>query len=141
MDDAPARDPQRSDPTDPAAHRLVADLQQAQQREDVEAFLALFRTDATWVTGGGRRLIGLDEIAAFTRQVLPGAMARSTSTYEVVTQVAIRPDVIAVGVVQRPVALDGTPLTGEPEGRPTYVIAEEEGRWLIVAAQNTVVAG
>jgi uncharacterized protein (TIGR02246 family) len=53
----------------------VAELQRTQQEEDVEGFLALFDPVAVWVTGGGQRLIGLDTISDFTRQVLPGAMS------------------------------------------------------------------
>jgi hypothetical protein len=39
----------------------------------------------------------------------------------------------------RPVALDGTPLTDRPEGSRMYVMAKEDGRWLLVACQNTLV--
>ena len=52
-------------------------------------------------TGHGKRLTGRDEIAAFTRTVLPEAMKDSTATYEVVHVVFIRPDVAAVKVRQR----------------------------------------
>lgn len=125
----------------PAVEDFVRRLQEAQQNEDVDAFLALFRQDATWVTGHGRRLIGLDEIAAFTRQVLPGAMATSTAVYTVEHVVWIRPDVAAVGVRQRPVTLAGDPLPDAPEGRPTYILAlsPDSGEWQIAAAQNTQV--
>jgi uncharacterized protein (TIGR02246 family) len=124
----------------PAVEDFVRRLQEAQQNEDVDAFLALFRPDATWVTGHGRRLVGLDEIAAFTRQVLPGAMATSTATYTVEHVVWIRPDVAAVAVRQRPVTLAGNPLPDSPEGRPTYILAlSDSGEWQITAAQNTQV--
>jgi len=33
---------------------------------------------------------------------------------------------------------NGEPLEGHPEGRPLYVMAKEDGRWKIVAAQNTI---
>jgi uncharacterized protein (TIGR02246 family) len=55
----------------------VARLEHAQQRENVDAFLQLFRHDAVWVTAHGRRLIGRGEIGVFTKQVLPGAMRDS----------------------------------------------------------------
>jgi len=42
----------------------VREVERSQQREDVESFLALFDQHAVWVTGGGRRLIGLDVIAS-----------------------------------------------------------------------------
>lgn len=120
---------------------LVARLQDAQQRESVEDFVGLMRHDAVWVTAMGKRLTGRDEIAAFTARVLPGAMRESTATYEVVNTVFIREDVVAVNVRQRPVTHAGEPLDDEPQGSPLYVVArEDDGRWLIVAGQNTRIA-
>lgn len=116
----------------------VAELQRAQQQEDVDGFMGLFTPDAVWVTGHGKRLTGRDEIDGFTRKVLPGAMKDSTATYEVVHVSFVRPDVAVVNVRQRPVTHDGKPLEGRPEGRPVYVMVEEGGGWKIAAAQNTI---
>jgi uncharacterized protein (TIGR02246 family) len=128
-------------PTDELAAltEVVATVQHAQQHELPEEFIGLFRADAIWTTAAGRRLFGRDAIAEFTRRVLPGAMAESTATYEVEHVLLIRPDVAAVKVRQTAVSLDGVPLAGVRPGSPTYVLAREEGRWLIVAAQNTEV--
>jgi uncharacterized protein (TIGR02246 family) len=98
----------------------------------------LLAPHAVWVTAHGRRLTGRDEIHAFTRRVLPGAMKDSTARYEVVNVSFIRPDVAIVNVEQRPVAHDGEPLEGPPEGRPLYVMTKEGARWKIAAAQNTI---
>jgi uncharacterized protein (TIGR02246 family) len=118
---------------------VVAALQQAQRHEDVDAFVRLFRADAIWTTGHGRRLTGRDEIAAFTAEVLPGATAESAASYEVVHILFIRPDVAAVKVRQRATTLDGVPIEGANEGSPVYVMARENGDWLLVAGQNTEV--
>jgi uncharacterized protein (TIGR02246 family) len=118
---------------------VVARLEHAQQTESVDEFVNLFREDAIWTTGGGRVLDGRAEIEAFTRTVLPGAMRESTQTYDVVKVLFIRPDVAAVKVRQRYITLDGAPVEDAPEGSPTYVMAKEGGRWVLVAAQNTVV--
>ena|ERR671910_552836 len=117
-----------------AIEERVAEVEKAQQQESVEDFVGLLAAQAVWVTGGGRRLTGRDEIHAFTKKVLPGAMKDSTATYEVVHVSFVRPDVAVVNVRQRPVTHDGEPL----EGRPVYVMTEEEGRWEIVGAQNTI---
>ena len=122
-----------------AIANVVATLEHAQQNELPDEFVGLFREDAMWTTGGGKRLTGRDEISAFTHKVLPGAMKESTATYEVVHVLFIRPDVAAVKVRQRPVTLDGRPINGQPEGSPLYVMAKEGGQWLLVAAQNTLV--
>jgi uncharacterized protein (TIGR02246 family) len=122
-----------------AIERVVATLEHAQQHELPDEFVSLFRADAIWTTAHGKRLTGRDEIAAFTHQVLPGAMKESTATYQVVDIVFIRPDVAAVKVRQRPVTLDLQPLLDQPEGSPIYVMAKEDNQWLLVAGQNTIV--
>jgi uncharacterized protein (TIGR02246 family) len=119
---------------------VIARLERAQRAEDVDGFVALFRADAIWTTGHGRLLTGRAEIAAFTGRVLPGAMAGSSARYDVVQVLFIRPDVAAVKVRQRSVTLDGEPIAGEQEGSPLYVMAREDGRWLLTACQNTAVA-
>lgn len=120
-----------------AIRQVVAALEHAQQNELPDAFVNLFREDAIWTTAHGRRLFGRDEIAAFTHRVLPGAMRESTATYEVEHVLFVRPDVAAVKVRQTTVTPDGRP-TGD-RGSPLYVMAKEDGRWLLTAAQNTAV--
>ncbi|MFC7548772.1 SgcJ/EcaC family oxidoreductase [Plantactinospora sp. GCM10030261] len=122
-----------------AITRVVAKLEQAQRDELVDEFVALFRPDAIWTTGGGKLLIGRDAIAAFTAQVLPGAMKDLVPSYEVVHVLFIRPDVAAVKVRQRYFSPDGEPVTSLGEGSPMYVMAKEDGQWRLTANQNTVV--
>jgi uncharacterized protein (TIGR02246 family) len=122
-----------------AVRAVVAELQQAQQAEDVEAFVGLFRSDAVWTTAHGKRLTGLPEIAEFTGKVLPGAMREATARYEVTHVVWVRPDVAVVNVAQRAVDLAGNPLDEVPQGRPTYIVARGEEGWQLVAGQNTQV--
>ena len=62
-----------------------------QQDELPDEFVGLFRQDAIWTTGGGKRLIGREEISVFPHQVLPGAMKDSTATYEVAHVLFVRP--------------------------------------------------
>ncbi|MEU7141168.1 SgcJ/EcaC family oxidoreductase [Nocardia sp. NPDC046473] len=120
-----------------AIHEVVATIQHSQQNELVDEFIGLFREDAIWTTGGGKPLLGRSVIAEFTTKVLPGGMRDGTVTYEVVHVLFIRPDVAAVKVRQRYLTNDGE-LTGE--GSPMYVMSKENGRWLLTANQNTVVA-
>jgi uncharacterized protein (TIGR02246 family) len=112
----------------------VAELERTQQQEDVEGFLALFEADAVWVTGGGRRLIGLDVIREFTRSVLPGAMADGSVTYEVEHVLFISQDVALTGVNQEYVDLEGKHVSA---GLPSYVWRHRAGVWRIIAGQNT----
>lgn len=115
----------------------VSELERAQQTEDVEGFLALFDSDAVWVTGGGIRLIGLDSISDFTRKVLPGAMSEGSVTYHVDHIQQITPQVVLTGVNQQYLDADGQPTSA---GRPTYIWRRTGSTWRIVAGQNTGVA-
>lgn len=112
----------------------VADLERTQRQEDVAGFLDLFDAEAVWVTGGGKRLIGLDAIDEFTRQVLPGGMAGGSVNYEVDHILFISPDVALTGVRQQYIDADGAP---SGKGLPTYVWRRTDGAWKIVFGQNT----
>ncbi|WP_435975393.1 SgcJ/EcaC family oxidoreductase [Streptomyces sp. Qhu_M48] len=119
-----------------AISRLVATVEHAQQNKDPEEFLGLFHPDAIWTTAHGKVLIGLDAISEFTRKVLPAATWDGKVTYEVVHVLFIRPDVAAVKVRQRYLSPGE-----ESEGAPLYVISKQaDGRWLLTACQNTVLA-
>ncbi|GLY28636.1 SgcJ/EcaC family oxidoreductase [Kineosporia sp. NBRC 101731] len=122
-----------------AITRVVATVEHAQQNELPDEFVGLFRDDAIWTTGHGRRLFGRDEIADLTRRFLPGSMTETTQTYTVEHILFIRPDVAAVKVRQQYVTLHGEPLENEPLGSPLYVMSRENGEWCIVAGQNTLV--
>jgi uncharacterized protein (TIGR02246 family) len=115
-----------------AIRQVIAAVEHAQNNERPDDFLSLFRADAIWTTGGGKRLFGLDAISAFTRQVLPGGMQGSTVTFELEHILFIRHDVAAVKVRQ----LYQTP-DGPDVGTPLWIMAKEDGRWLLTACQNT----
>ncbi|MCO1661138.1 SgcJ/EcaC family oxidoreductase [Pseudonocardia humida] len=120
-----------------AIARVVAAVEHVQRNELVDEFVALFRPDAIWTTGGGRVLLGRDQIAAFTAQVLPGGMTDLVCTLEVVHVLFIRPDVAAVKVRQLYTSPNGRRAAEEGEGTPMFVMAREDGRWWLTACQNT----
>jgi uncharacterized protein (TIGR02246 family) len=93
-----------------AINRVVATLEHATNNELPDEFIGLFREDAVWTTGGGKRLFGRDEIAAFTHEVLPGGMTDLSVTFEIEHVLFIRPDVVAVKLVQQYRTLDGQPV-------------------------------
>lgn len=119
---------------------LVATVEEVQSKEDVDGFLALFREDALWVTGHGKRLYGRDTIAEFTRRVLPGATKDSSATYAPDHLLFVRPDIAVVNVNQKYAVRAGSAVELPVEtGSPVYFLAKENGQWRIAAAQNTVV--
>jgi len=115
-----------------AIRQVVATVEHSQNNELPDEFLALFRPDAIWTTGGGKRLFGLEEIAAFTRQVLPGGMRGMSVTFELEHVLFVRPDVAAVKVRQVYRTPDGTDV-----GTPLWVMSKEDGQWRLAACQNT----
>lgn len=119
-----------------ALRAVVATVAHAQANELVDEFVGLFRADAIWTTGHGKRLFGRDAIAEFTAKVLPGATAGGRATYEVEHVLFLRPDVAAVKIRQRYFTLDDEL---DSEGSPMYVLTKEDGRWLLTANQNTPV--
>jgi uncharacterized protein (TIGR02246 family) len=122
-----------------AIRRVIAAVEHSQQNELVDEFVGLFRQDAIWTTAHGKRLLGRDEIAAFTQRVLPGAMEGLTASYQPEHVLFIRPDVAAVKVRQQYTTHDGEPIQGQKQGSPLYVMAKEDGQWRLVACQNTEV--
>ncbi|MFB9893021.1 SgcJ/EcaC family oxidoreductase [Planobispora takensis] len=117
-----------------AIKQVVAAVEHVQNHELPDEFAALFRADAIWTTGHGKRLFGRGAISAFTHQVLPGGMQDTTVTFEVEHVLFIRPDVAAVKVRQVYQTAHGTDV-----GTPLFVMAKEDGRWLLTACQNTSV--
>jgi uncharacterized protein (TIGR02246 family) len=115
-----------------AIKQVIATIEHAQNNELPDEFLALFRDDAIWTTGGGKRLFGLEAISTFTRQVLPGGMRGMSLTFELEHVLFIRPDVAAVKVRQVYQTPDGPDV-----GSPLWVMAKETGQWRLVASQNT----
>ncbi len=116
-----------------AIKQVVAAVEHSQNNELPDEFVALFRADAIWTTGHGKRLFGREAISTFTHQVLPGGMGDATVTFEVEHVLFIRPDVAAVKVRQVYRNSDGT----EDVGTPLFVMAKEDGRWRLTACQNT----
>ncbi|AXB48664.1 SgcJ/EcaC family oxidoreductase [Amycolatopsis albispora] len=115
-----------------AIKQVVTKVEHAQNNELPDEFVSLFRADAIWTTGGGKRLFGRDAISAFTHQVLPGGMSGLTVTFEVEHVLFIRPDVAAVKVRQVYQTPDGPDV-----GTPLFVMAKEDGQWRLTACQNT----
>jgi uncharacterized protein (TIGR02246 family) len=114
-----------------AIRELVATVEHAQNNERPDEFLALFRPDAIWTTGGGKRLFGLEAISEFTHQVLPGGMQGQSVAFELEHVVFIRPDVAAVKLRQVYTTPEGLDV-----GTPLWVLSKEDGRWLLAASQN-----
>jgi|GEM_PF-1718930 len=114
-----------------AIRQIIATVERSQNNESPEEFLRLFRADAIWTTGGGKRLYGLEEISEFTHQVLPGGMRGMSVAFELEHVLFIRPDVAAVKLRQIYQTPDGPDV-----GSPLWIMSKEDGEWRLVACQN-----
>ncbi|CAL9543528.1 hypothetical protein SUDANB121_04306 [Nocardiopsis dassonvillei] len=118
---------------------VVAALEHSQRERLPEEFIGLFREDAIWTTGHGERLFGRDEIAAFTRRVLPGSAQEGAVFYEVEHVLFLRPDVAAVKARATYRDPDGAQIGNQ--GSPMYVMTKEGDRWSPTADRNTEILG
>lgn len=88
----------------------------------------------------GVRLSGLPEIMAASEAGLAGPLADQYARYEVRDVRFARPDVALVHKEAFAVTPDGEPIDLDHAMNALYVLVKENGRWLIAARQNTLVA-
>jgi uncharacterized protein (TIGR02246 family) len=119
--------------------QFVEAVETTQWRRDAEAFLALFRPDAVWTNPLGRRLTGIEEIAAFTRQGLAATPSDVFATYEVEHIQFLSDDVAAVNVRSRPVRADRSPVVEGSDGAKLYVLVRKGGGWKFAVGHNILV--
>jgi uncharacterized protein (TIGR02246 family) len=122
-----------------AIRRFVQVVENVQWQRNADAFIALFTQDAVWTNPVGRRLTGIDEIAAFTRRGLAAAPSDAFATYEVEHVLFLGPDAAAVNVRSRSVRADRSRIAGEPHGAKLYVLVRQKGEWWLAAGHNTFV--
>jgi uncharacterized protein (TIGR02246 family) len=122
-----------------AIRRFVQVVENVQWQRNADAFIALFTPDAVWTNPVGRRLTGLDEIAAFTRQGLAAAPSDVFAIYEIEHVTFLGDDVAAVNVRSRAVRADRTIIAGEPDGAKLYVLVRRKGEWWLAVGHNTFV--
>ena len=120
------------------ARGVVKAVQDAFNARDAEAMSSHFSEHAIWTSVSGKTVIGRRQIAEFGRWAV-ARMAGQYARYDVVGVSPIRPDVLAVNVVQTPIDEASAEIEGT-RGSPLYVIAREPGGWKIVAGQNTLIA-
>ncbi len=119
-----------------AINQFVRAVEASQRNRSPDDFIALFSPDAVWVTGGGIRLTGRDEIDAFTRRVLTPALGDVHSTYKVEHVLFVDENVAAVNVRATPVHGDGSQIKDELEGTKLYVLKRDSSGWRFASSHN-----
>ena len=119
-----------------ALHGLVYQLEAAWNAADGAAFAAAFTDDADFVHILGGYYTGRAAIEAGHRMIFGTIYKGSTVHYSVEKIRFVRPDVAVVFLRQHLEFFEN----GEPRGldaRPTAIAEDVDGKWKIVAMQNT----
>ena len=127
--------------TDPAtiAATLFQQAEQAWNAADGAAFGALFTEESDFVNIRGEHHRGSVAIARGHQGLFDTIYAGSRVRYEPELARSVAPGTI-VALAAATLEVPAGPLQGVLNARMTVVITEQDGRWLITAFHNTLVA-
>lgn len=116
-----------------AIHHILEQLQNAWNTGDSKAWVSQFAADATFIHIYGGQLDGRDAIEGSHRVIFDTIYKNSHGTMTIRGIRMLRPDVAVVLTHGLVVTAKGERI----ETRPTMTVVKEQGRWIIVAFQNT----
>jgi uncharacterized protein (TIGR02246 family) len=119
-----------------ALHTMVYQLESAWNAGDGDAFAALFADDADVIHILGGYYSGRETIRAGHRMIFGTIYKGSTVHYRVEKIKFLRPD-IAIVFLRQHLELTEDSVVPELDARPTIVAENIDGKWRIVALQNT----
>jgi uncharacterized protein (TIGR02246 family) len=120
--------------------QVIADVERGFNAKDAGLMNRHLAPDAAVVSALGVRVVGLAEIMAVSERGLAGALRDQFARYEVRDVRFVRPDVALVYKEAYAVTEDGEPVEVGHAMNALYVLVKEDGRWLVTARQNTLVA-
>jgi uncharacterized protein (TIGR02246 family) len=119
-----------------AIHDMVKQLETAWNASDSKGFAAPFTEDADFIQIYGLQMEGRPAIDSSHRHIFDTIYKGSHNSFSLRRVRFVRPDVaIAFGQARLKFYEGGE--TREIESRPTMIMAKEQGKWQIVALQNT----
>jgi len=119
-----------------ALHTMVYQLESAWNAGDGDAFAALFADDADVIHILGGYYSGREAIEAGHRMIFGTIYKGSTIHYSVEKIKFLRPD-IAIVFLRQHLEFAEHSVVPELDARPTIVAENIDGKWRIVALQNT----
>jgi uncharacterized protein (TIGR02246 family) len=122
-----------------AIGKIVGQLEAAWNTSDSTGFAAPFMDDATFIHIYGGQLDGRVAIEASHRQIFDTIYKGSYGKFTLESIRFVRPDVAILLVHGYLKFYEGGEMR-ETHARPTMVAAKENGKWQIVAFQNTKVS-
>ncbi|MBZ5607329.1 MAG: SgcJ/EcaC family oxidoreductase [Acidobacteriia bacterium] len=122
-----------------AIQDILRQLEAAWNASDSVGFAAAFAEDANFIQIFGGQLDGRGAIEASHRSIFDTIYKDSRASFMLRSIRFVRPDVAIVFTKTRvELAADGA--TPEIEARPTMVVVKEQGKWQIMALQNTKIS-
>ena len=116
-----------------AIEDILKELESAWNASDSKAWASHFAEDATFIHIYGGQLDGRAAIEAQHRLIFDTIYKGSRATFTVRNMRLLRPDVAVMWTRGLVVTAQGN----EVDTRPTMVVVKEQGKWQIMAFQNT----
>ncbi|WP_093277165.1 SgcJ/EcaC family oxidoreductase [Saccharopolyspora shandongensis] len=121
-----------------AIEQMIADVETAFNTNDPDLLTAHFAQNASVVNAAGILMSGRDALLEANRKGLAGFLRDEHARYEVGDIVFLRPDIAIAHKNAWATKADGELIDVAPAMIALYVLVKEQGRWWIVARQNTL---
>jgi uncharacterized protein (TIGR02246 family) len=122
-----------------AIWELNAAVEAGWNKHDAAAMDQSFVEDCDLVNVFGEWISGHDKLVKIHTALFAGPLRDSYQRMNVEKVRFVRPDVAVVHVRHHNTDRDGKVLAGDEGAMGTVVFAKEQGKWWIIAAQNTIV--
>ncbi|MEU7818004.1 SgcJ/EcaC family oxidoreductase [Pseudonocardia sp. NPDC049154] len=122
-----------------ALRQVIADVETGLNTNDAELMTRHFAANAVAVGVNGRATAGLDALREVHAQAVTSFLKDQYARYEIDAVTFVRPDVALVRKLARAVDAGGAPIDLDHAMSALYVLVREQGRWWIVARQNTLI--
>jgi uncharacterized protein (TIGR02246 family) len=122
-----------------AIRDVVADIETGFNTNDPELAVAHFTEDAWAVSVTGTRIAGRAALLDAHRAGFAGPLREQYARYRVGEVNFPRPDVAVAQKYATAIERDGRPIDADHTMIALYVLVKGDGRWRVVARQNTLV--
>jgi uncharacterized protein (TIGR02246 family) len=122
-----------------AIRRVIADAEQAFNANDAELLVEHFAENVTAVGVTGARLDGRAGVLEASTALFAGPLRDQRARYELADVLFVRPDVALAHKHATATDETGAPISVGHGMTALYVLIRENGRWWVVARQNTLV--